>query len=73
MKKSQASKKSFFKVAYSRFLRFFRDMEQTPPLYKRRNLLKKGDWIDDFGIYHQPRNWTKMTKHCGGWNNNNGS
>jgi hypothetical protein len=30
-----------------------------------------GDWIDDFGIYHPPRNWHKITKHCGGRNNNN--
>lgn len=32
----------------------------------------KGDWIDEFGKYHPPRNWHKMTKHCSGWNNNNG-
>ncbi len=74
-RKKVKSKKAFqskSSIILGRFLRYFRDMKQTPPTYKRRDLFRKGDWIDDFGIYHLPRNHKKWRKHLGGWNNNNG-
>lgn len=51
-----------------RFIKNFKGiLPTTPPL--------KGyvyGWVDEFGIFHPKRNYSKMTKHCGGWNNNNG-
>ena len=38
--------------------------------YKARyssRILKIRGWYDEFGVWHEKRDYAKITKHCSGW------